>query len=160
MENNNEELKITEARYLIIIPIIITIVCGILDIVANISDDVYKSMIPYDVAVNILRSVIGYLFPSLLSIVVAMLWQQRFKREDLYGIKEDKCGYCLIVTVFYGTCFIACLMVYNLVTAIIFIALTIGYCVIIYKKCLNEKIVSKEKKTQEELLCDYLQRNS
>lgn len=160
MEDNNEKTKTTEARYIIIIPLFITVICGVLDLITVI-DDLNEKIHWFEFLNTTFRSAIGYAFPSLISIIIVMLYQQGIlKREDLYGIKQNCIGICTGVTVCYSAFFIFCLVIYNLVTAIIFIALTIAYCIFIYKICLNEKITTKEAKSQEELLSDFIQKNN
>lgn len=155
-----DEVKVVEARYLIIIPILVTVVCAVIDTVANISHDYYKCMNIYEIAENISRCIIGYFFPSLISIVVVMLWQRRFERTDIYGIKPDRVEYGTMITVFLGLFYIVCLMLYCLVVAIIFIICMGIYCKCIYS-CLNDeiKVKRKEDKTQEDLLTDFCSRD-
>lgn len=156
----DDEVKIVEARYLIIIPILITGVCVVIDIVANISHDYYKCMNICEIAENISRCIISSFFPSLISIVIVMLWQRRFDRSDIYGIKKGRVGYGAMLTVVLGLFYIVCLMLFGLVAAIVFIICMVIYCKCIYT-CLNEeiKVKRKEDKTQEELLTDFCSRD-
>lgn len=159
MEENKEEFKISEARYVIVIPILITCICVVLDIVANISAGYFDDMRVIEIAENICRNIVGYFFPSILSIVIVMLWQKRVKREDIYGIKNDKVGYCVIITCVFSTCFIIYLMLFKVFTAVVFIIGMGIYSILIYK-CLNEEIKVKNKKykTQEDYLVEYCSR--
>lgn len=162
MEDKNEQVKIKEARYLIIIPLLITVVCAWLDFFTNYAAGAYAHHCIIDNVLEIIRLCMGYFFPSLLSIVVAMIWQQGCMKDDVYGLREDKIGWCVIATVFYSVFFVSCLIKYNLATAITFCIATVIYGRWIYVNCLNEKIKFKNKKdmTEEELLKRYVKRIS
>lgn len=155
MEENAEQFKITEARYLMIIPLLITGACAALDIVTNFKYGNFQCMGWYEFAHTIFRCIIGYFFPSVLSLVIVMLWQQRVKREDIFGIRKETVGYCAVITVVIGIVFIICLILCYWFTDFIFLICMIAYGKSIYS-CLNEKVKGKRKedKTQEELLLD------
>lgn len=193
MEETNEQIKIKEARYLIIIPLIITFVCAWLDIWTNYSmgeyskeavkttvqaivsleegqDSLSKQIVTIDIldgqkwvasVTSIIRCCMGYLFPSLLSIVTAMIWQQVSLKDKPYGVGKGKVGATVIVTVFYSTIFITCLIKYNIFSAIVLCVFTLIYIIWFWIYGLDEHIKSKSKNkmTQDELIEYYLNSN-
>lgn len=161
MGEKKEQVKIKEARYLIIIPMLITIGCAWFDFLTNYVAGAYAQNGIRDNVLEIIRLCMGYFFPSLLSIVVAMIWQQGCMKDDIYGLKEDKIGECVIATVIYSVAFLSCLIKYNIVTAITFCIVTVIYGRWIYINCLNEKIKLKDKKemSEDELLKRYMKHN-
>lgn len=158
MENNKDENKIKEGRYLIAIPILITLVCGWLDIWTNISSGAYKDYNSLEIITNLIRCAMGYLFPSLISIVIAMVWQQITMKDTPYGVEPDKIATSIILTVIYSTFFITCLIKYNIITALILLFITISYIIWFYKVCLDKRLKPKNKNdmNEDELLQCYI----
>ena len=158
MENNKDEIKIREGRYLIAIPILITFICCWLDIWTNITSGGFNGYDLIEFITNLIRCAMGYLFPSLLSIVVAMIWQQVTMKDTPYGVEPGKIGISVILTVLYSTAFITCLIKYNITTAIILLIGTIIYIIWFYKVCLDRRLKFKNKNdmNEDELLQSYL----
>lgn len=161
MENDKDEIKIREGRYLIAIPILITVICGWLDIWTNITSGIFKECGGVEIATSIIRCAMGYLFPSLLSIVIAMVWQQVSMKDTPYGVEPGKIGTSVIWTVVYSVIFITCLIKYNITTAIILLSGTIAYVIWFYRVCLDKRLKHKNKNdmSEDELLLVYLNKD-
>lgn len=193
MADNKESTRVKEAKYVIIIPILITIICALLDIISNINAGAYDNFMynfnnteiigsyiaegmtegqnvltvgilsanKADYFLNIVRCAMGYLFPSLISCVIAMIWQQVSLEEKPYGIAENRVFHSIIATVIYSFIFIIGLIAYNVVTAVLMCITSLIYSVYIYKECLDKRILSKQKdeKTEEELLTEFVNKN-
>lgn len=159
MEDTKKQRKINEARYLIVIPLVITIICLWLDVWTSYANGVYTDkntnsskgdmigtfvlqnetenpVIVYNIhndtdwidnAATIIRCGMGYLFPSLLSIVIVMIWQQINPLEETYGVQKAKTGWSLFATVLYSVIFITCLIKYNIGTALFVVLSSIIY---------------------------------
>lgn len=158
MENNKDEIKIREGRYLIVIPILITFICGWLDIWTNIASGAFTEYNLTEITTSLIRCAMGYLFPSLLSVVIAMIWQQVTMKDTPYGVEPGKIGTSVILTALYSTAFITCLIKYNIITAIILLIGTIIYIIWFYKVCLDKRLKFKNKNdmNEDELLQFYL----
>lgn len=181
----NDKIKIKEARYLIAIPLMVTAICLWLDLLTSYvygnyeKETITKTVTAVvssmtgkeDIVVNIinegnwknvletgLRCAIGYLFPSLLSITVALIWQQ-ISIKDTYALKNSKTGPVLVATVFYGLAFVSCLIAYNYITAVLFCLATAVYVIWFYCKGLDERIKPKNKidMSEEELLGVFIE---
>lgn len=185
-----EEGKVKEARYLIVIPMLVTLVCAWLDIWTNYASGMYTATVNdfingkyigtfmlqdgtdgvvtvyqhmpimqgVTIFISVVRCVIGYLVPSILSIIIAMVWQQTVLKVKPYGLQSDKVGKAMFATVFYTLAFISCLIKYNLFTAIFVIIASFVYIFYIYAKCIDNRIKPKKKyeMTENELLLSHL----
>jgi len=164
MKTNEEKIKVKEGRYLIIIPLLITVICGWLDVWTNYTSGEFTDQSFYEMAKNIIRCAMGYLFPSLLSIVIAMIWQQStMNNEDApYGVEAGKIGPAIIWTALYSTVFLTCIINYDFTTAIALLTATLIYIVWFYISYLDKrlKIKSKNDMNEEELLSVYLNKNN
>lgn len=111
-----------------------------------------------DHVATVIRCGMGYLFPSLLSIVVAMIWQQQGSSEELYGVRRGKIGYSVLTTVAYSVVFITCLIKYNIGTALAAVLALAMYVWYVYTFCIDERIKPKKKSqmSSDELLLHYL----
>lgn len=109
---------------------------------------------------KIVRCAMGYLFPSLISIVIAMIWQQVSMEEKPYGIIPNKVFGSLIVTLLYSVLFISCLFMFNDITAILICLCSAGYAFYIGKYCLDKRILArnKNKMKQDELIEIYVEK--
>lgn len=177
----NEPYKIKEAIYLIIIPIIITAACAWIDIWTNINSNAYTQetvIASVEAAINeldttkesvkinlysdigwqsattsIIRCIMGYFFPSLVSIIIVMIWQQTDQRNTSYGLERSKIFWAVITTLIYSLVFITCLIKYNLITAIILCVTTILYILWYLRWGLDRRIFKNKKDmTQDEIL--------
>ncbi len=159
MEENKSEKKIKTGKNLIIIPLLITVICGWLDIWTNITSGAFYGYSLTEIVIDIIRCAMGYLFPSLLSLVITMVWQQIIAEEDApYGVETGKIGVAVICTVLYSTIFITCLIKYNIQTAIILLVVTIAYIIWSYCVCLDKRLKMKNKNdmNEDELLQTYI----
>lgn len=161
MEDNKCEKKIKTGRNLIIIPLLITGICGWLDIWTNITSGAFCGYSWIEITTSIIRCAMGYLFPSLLSLVITMVWQQVTTEEDSpYGVEPGKIGIAVICTVLYSTVFITCLIKYNIHTAITLLVVTLAYIIWSYCVCLDKrlKIKSKNDMNEDELLQAHIKK--
>ena len=184
--DENEKIKIKEARYLIIIPLVITVICLWFDILTNFVAGEYKKEIitttvvaMLDTAVesnnvvveiltetnwvdnlaSILRCGIGYLFPSLLSIVVAMIWQQINLKDNSYNLNKKKTAKTIFATVLYSVAFISCLISYNAITATIFCVVSFIYIIWFYNNGLDNRIKIKKDMSEDDFYAQYVAEN-
>lgn len=161
MEDNKNKKKIKEGRNLIIIPLLITVICAWLDIWTKIASNAFSNYRWTECITDIIRCAIGYLFPSLLSLVIAMVWQQVTMEEDMpYGVEPRKIGVAIIFTVIYSTVFITCLIKYNIQTAIVLLFGTVAYVIWFYRVCLDERLKRKKDMSEDEMLQVYLKKNN
>lgn len=193
MENAKKQRKINEARYLIVIPLIITIICLWLDIWTSYANGSYSDkntgvskgemigqfvlqgetenlVVVYGVhneanvidnVASIIRCGMGYLFPSLLSIVIVMIWQQINSSGETYGVQRAKMSRSLAATVLYSLIFITCLIKYNIWTALFVVLSSVIYIWYVYTYCLDERIKPRHKSqmTGDEILLQHLNKN-
>lgn len=161
MEDNKNKKKIKEGRNLIIIPLLISVICAWLDIWTKIASNAFSNYRWTECITDIIRCAIGYLFPSLLSLVIAMVWQQVTMEEDIpYGVEPRKIRVAIIWTVIYSAGFISCLIMYNIQTAIVLLFLTVGYVIWFYRVCLDERLKRKNDMSEDEMLQVYLKKNN
>ena len=110
---------------------------------------------------KIIRCAMGYLFPSLISIVIAMIWQQVSMEEKPYGIISNKVFGSLIATLLYSVLFVSCLFMFNNTTAILICICSAVYAFYIGKHCLDKRILARDKNKmkQDEFIEDYIDKN-
>ena len=110
---------------------------------------------------KIARCAIGYLFSSLISIVIAMIWQQVSMEEKPYGIVHNKVFSSLIATLLYSVLFISCLFMFNNITAAVICLGSAVYAFYIGKYCLDKRILirDKNKMKQVDFLENYIDKN-
>lgn len=185
MENTKEEERIKKAKEFIWLPLFITVICAWLDMWTNYSSGAYdiqqveievKNIIGLNIENNQVKLLVdlgknniymtaircgaGYFFPSVISIVIAMISERINTNDESYGVMKEKVGSSLVATVIYSTLFLTCLIKYNVITATILVVSSIVYVIYIYS-CLDEKIrpTLKKDKNQRELLIEHYNEN-
>lgn len=143
---NEGEKATKEEKYLLAIPIVITFMCAFLDWWCASRDGAYIGLSIMKYVENILRLVIGYFFPSLISLSFTMILQCSVFGDDIIGINRNYMWQTVAWTVAYAFFFVLCLSQYNIITAIIFIILSVIYILIFNNNCLDERIQFKNLK--------------
>lgn len=141
---DKSSLKINEIRFLIFVPICISIACVIWDLW-------FRHEFSSADLLDIFRAIYNAFFPSVVSVIFTMVVQGPIYKVEKSGIAKGKGTLTNIVTAFYVFFYILCMSYYNRFTSIIFGSLSVSYIVIIWKYCLDKDVtkISKDPYVEE-----------
>lgn len=111
---------------------------------------------------KVIRCALGYFVPSLISIVIVMIWQQTTMEEQPYGLNRNKVFNAVVVTVLYSVLFISCLFMFNNITAAAMCLFSLAYAFYIGRFCLDKRILfqDKNKMSEEDFYKNFVNKNS
>lgn len=139
-----EDEKAKREKYILAIPIVITIICALLDWWSARATGVYKDFTLVKYIENVLRLLMGYFFPSFISISITMLVQCGIFKEDIIGLDRNKIRTAIVWTGIYIIVFVMCLMDYGIKSASFFTIASFIYVYVFNSNCLDERIRFKE----------------
>lgn len=162
MNDEGERKKIQEARYIMFVPILITVICAWLDIWCTYSSGEYVNSTCREIFLSITRCIYGYFFPSFVSMIIPLVLQQLFSENKQYGLQKNKIGFSVLFLVIYCVIFITCLINFNVTTSIIFMISTFVYIGVTWNYCLDNEIKHLPnpnlEKEETNKLADYIQK--
>lgn len=138
--DTNERKRIQQTRYLIFVPILITVICAWLDIWCTYSSGAYDQMDIESRFVSITRCIYGYFFPSFISLIIPLLIQQLLSDEKQYGIPKKKVSKTILFLVLYCVIYITCLINFYIFTSCVFLASSVIYIVVTWVYSLDTRI--------------------
>lgn len=143
---------VVNARALLMIPLIITIVCAFFDIifqwrlgilteVANGADtaEIVENVQWFEILCKILGILISYFFPAFLSAAITFFWQYYFS-NTWSGVRYGKGILLGSLTLLYFVLYIVYLLFSNTFYIIIFAIISGVYVALILNKCIDAKI--------------------
>lgn len=132
--------KISETRFVIFIPLLITAICAWFDFIFSKHE--------YDI-LSVLKMIYTYFFPSIVSIMITLIIQKAVYQNDTCGIDNARIRLSSLLLVFYGVSFITCLSQFNLIYAIVFGAFSIIYMIVTWFFCLDKEITQNNPVAEE-----------
>lgn len=140
MADTKDNKKLKETKFIIFIPIFITIICAWLDIWFT----------KYESFLLILKCIYTYFFPSIVGLMVTLIIQKAYYNQKSYGIAENRIFLSSIFLAIYCVIFVTCLSSYNFGTALFFGISSFLYIIIVLRFCLDKNITHPIDPVKEE----------
>lgn len=133
MSNNEKNYQC----FMLWLPFVISFACVVFDIAGGVIGGIYQNIS----FVTITRTIMGYLFPTIIACVITLICQTKTKDYNL-GIKQEMFYTAIMTTILYFIFFIVYLIMnkYYTIMSILIILITIGYALIFYNYFIDDML--------------------
>lgn len=140
--NNVSAIDVQAVQASLAIPLMVTSICVMLDILFHIRLKMVNCKNFAELAFWISSILISYFFPSILALACSLFWQYYFS-DNWSGVKNEKGCLLFLLTLIYFVTYLVYLLYADTVFRYAFVVMNISYVLIVLNKCMDEKIFKK-----------------